>query len=133
VEPEPVGVCDIRYGCKWIDCARIDRSGSCNDQPRIEPSLAIGNDGLFKAFGLHPASVIDVNPADDALTKAGDPQRLLDTVVCLLGQVDDGSSDIARADAGGIAGSHDRLQRGEACPGGQVTSGRLDACCFALG
>ena len=107
---------DPRRRCRWCPA---DATTSHGRSPWARSAAIICASGV----GPHPVGRVHRHPADRRLRHARDPERLVDAVVRLAGEIHRGGPIVGAPEAVGIAGGGDRREVGDAAAGGDVARG----------
>ena len=75
-------------GVERIHRAGVGGAGGRDDEPGPEPLGAVGGDRRLEGLGTHAEALVDRDVAHLRLAQSRDPERLLEAVVRLRGQVD---------------------------------------------
>ena len=89
VEPAPLALGERGDGVERIHGTRVGGAGRRDDHPWAQPARAVVGDGLRERIGAHAKALVERDVADHHVGQAREPQRLLDAVVRLRGEVDD--------------------------------------------
>ena len=89
VIPAPLPRGDVGDRVQGIHRAHVGRAGGGDDEPGTQPGSAVGRDGLGQRVGTHPIARVHGDSPHRGLREPGDPERLLDAMVRLVGEVND--------------------------------------------
>src|SRR5262245_45578113 len=88
-----------------VYCASIGRPGGSDDQPGFQSGFLVGDDRLLKRLRIHPVVFVNAHASLETVIQSGDMQRFIDTMMSLLGDIDDSLGSVLAMNSESVAGS----------------------------
>src|SRR5215813_14101985 len=101
--------------------AGVCRPGGSDRQPGFQSGFLVGDNRLLQRLRIHPVVGVNAHASLETVIQSGDMQGFIDTMMSLLGDIDDCLASVFAMNSESVAGGDYGRQVCEAPPRSQVS------------